>query len=66
MEHWPEHSLYSYLKRLPTEKLELIWDTRRAPAANTILTAEDYRYIEKILRNRPDSKLFAAFSEFFP
>ena len=58
MQKWPEHSVYAYLMRLPTEKLELIWEAQYAPGSNTALIPEDYAFIEKLLRSRPDSKLY--------
>lgn len=58
MQQWPEHSLYGYLGRLPTYKLEILLDARHSDGADTILLPNDYDRIERILRERPDSRLF--------
>ena len=58
MQKWPELSVYGYLMRLSTEKLELIWDAQYTADSDTALTPEDYTFIEQILRTRPDSKLY--------
>ena len=58
MEQWPAHSVRGYLKRLPTYKLEWILETRCLPSANSLLTSDDYVFIEQILQMRPDSRLF--------
>lgn len=55
MQQWPEHSLRGYLTRLPTYKLELILKARNLPHSNTVLTAEDYAFIESILRTRKET-----------
>lgn len=55
MQQWPEHSLWGYLTRLPTYKLELILEARYLPHSNTVLTAEDYVFIENILRTREEN-----------
>ena len=55
MQQWPEHSVYGYLTRLPTYKLERILEEEHMSSDNSILTAEDYEFIRKILRERPDS-----------
>lgn len=58
MQQWPEHSMYGYLTRLSTDKLELILDTQHRTTANQLLNSEDYSFILKILQTRPDSRLF--------
>ena len=58
MQQWPEHSLYGYLTRLPTYKLELILDAQDRPAVGSILQPEDYAFIRELLQSRPDSKQF--------
>ena len=58
MEKWPEHSIRGYLTRLPTDKLEQILDARYSRSANTLLQPADYEWIEQLLRNRPDSRLY--------
>ena len=55
MLQWPEHSLYGYLTRLATCKLERILEEQNMPSNDSILTVEDYEFIRQILRNRPDS-----------
>lgn len=55
MQEWPEHSLYGYFKRLSTCKLKRILEEQNMPSNNSILTAEDYKFIRQILQTRPDS-----------
>lgn len=58
MEQWPEHSIQAYLTRLPTYKLELVFDSQRCPNPNSVLQPEDYARILQILHTRPDSQYF--------
>jgi len=57
MKQWPEHSVQGYLNRLPSYKLEFLWNTRYN-TDSTILTPADYERILSLLRTRPDSQLF--------
>ena len=57
MKQWPEYSVQGYLNRLPTYKLEFLWNTRN-DTDSTILTPADYEQILSLLRTRPDSSLF--------
>ena len=57
MKQWMEHSIRGYLTRLPSYKLELILHGKRQ-SERSVLTEEDYRFIEDLLRDRRDSSLF--------
>ena len=58
MRQWPEHSVQSYLTKLPTYKLEILLDIKDLPQSNFVLHPEDYALIEMVLRNRPDSRFW--------
>ena len=58
MQQWPEHSLYGYFTRLPTNKLERILEAQDQPAADNILQPRDYLFIRRILKARQETALF--------